>query len=156
MHHETLDFANPGDNVGFNVKNVAIKDVKRGYVCSDTNNKPAKPCQDFTAQVIVLNHPGEIHNGYTPVIDCHTSHIASKFVQIKQKMDRRSGKTTEENPKFIKKNDCAMIQIKPSKKVVVENFKEYPPLGRFAVRDMKQTVGVGVIKSVNFEEEESK
>ncbi len=64
-------------------------------------------------------------------------------------MDRRSGKVIEENPKFIKKSECAIIRIQPSKKVVVENFKEYPPLGRFAVRDMKQTVGVGVIKSVN-------
>ena len=154
MHHEVLPQANPGDNVGFNVKGVTVKDLRRGFVCSDTNDKPAQCCVDFSAQVIVLNHPGEIHNGYTPVLDCHTAHIASKFLKLEKKMDRRSGKVIETEPKFIKKNECAMITIQPSKKVVVENFKEFPPLGRFAIRDMKQTVGVGVIKSVNYTAQE--
>lgn len=148
MHHEVLEEAVPGDNVGFNVKNVAVKELKRGYVASDSKNDPAKGCATFLAQVIVLNHPGEIKNGYSPVIDCHTAHIACKFAEIKTKMDKRSGKTLEDAPKCIKSGDAAMVNMEPSKPMVVEAFTDYAPLGRFAVRDMKQTVAVGVIKSV--------
>ncbi len=79
MHHEQVEEAVPGDNVGFNVKNLSVKDIKRCYVASDSKNDPAQDTENFTAQVIVMNHPGEIRNGYSPVLDCHTSHIACKF-----------------------------------------------------------------------------
>eukprot|EP00922_Rhytidocystis_sp_ex-Travisia-forbesii_P017314 GHVS01025836.1.p1 GENE.GHVS01025836.1~~GHVS01025836.1.p1 ORF type:complete len:450 (+),score=65.76 GHVS01025836.1:109-1458(+) len=152
MHHEVLSEAGPGDNVGFNIKNVSVKEIKRGYVASDSKNDPAMGCANFTAQVIVLNHPGEIKNGYSPVLDCHTAHIACKFAEIKNKMDKRSGKTLEDAPKCIKSGDAAMVVMEPSKPMVVESFNDYAPLGRFAVRDMKQTVAVGVIKSVEKKE----
>merc|ERR1719367_1627704 len=147
MHHESLPEAVPGDNVGFNVKNVSGKDIKRGYVASDSKNKPASGVSDFTAQVIVLNHPGQVSNGYSPVLDCHTAHIACKFAEIKEKVDRRTGKSVEDNPKFIKSGDAAIVLLTPSKPMCVEAFTDYPPLGRFAVRDMRQTVAVGVIKA---------
>jgi len=101
MHHEALTEAHPGDNVGFNVKNVSVKELRRGYVAGDSKNNPPKGCSDFTAQVIVLNHPGQVCNGYCPVLDCHTAHIACKFSEIKEKCDRRTGKTTEDAPKVI-------------------------------------------------------
>ena len=148
QHHEVLPQAEPGDNVGFNVKSVNVKDIRRGYVTSDTKNDPAKECETFLAQVIVLNHPNQIANGYTPVVDCHTSHIACKFEEMLDKIDRRTGKVLEDKPKFIKTGDCARIRIRPTKPLCIETFVEYPPLGRFAVRDMKQTVAVGVIKEV--------
>tara|TARA_Y100000996_G_scaffold410798_1_gene393770 strand:- start:164 stop:1162 length:999 start_codon:yes stop_codon:yes gene_type:complete len=148
MHHEKLEQALPGDNVGFNVKNVSIKDVKRGYVASNHKDHPAKETDTFTSQVIVMNHPGQISNGYAPVLDCHTAHIACKFKNISQKIDRRTGKVIEENPKFIKNGDASIVTLEPSKPMCVEAFTEYPPLGRFAVRDMRQTVAVGVIKKV--------
>merc|ERR1712000_135438 len=135
-------------NVGFNIKNVSVKDIKRGYVAGDSKNKPPCGVQDFDAQVIVLNHPGQIQNGYTPVLDCHTAHIACKFSEIKEKCDRRSGKKVEDNPKAIKSGDAAIVVLTPSKPMCVEPFADFPPLGRFAVRDMRQTVAVGVIKSV--------
>jgi len=147
MHHESLPEASPGDNVGFNVKNVSVKDIKRGNVASDSKNKPATGVADFTAQVIVLNHPGQVSNGYSPVLDCHTAHIACKFSEIKEKVDRRTGKSTEDNPKFIKSGDAAIVVLVPSKPMCVEPFSEFAPLGRFAVRDMRQTVAVGVIKA---------
>jgi len=148
MHHETLDQGNPGDNVGFNVKNVSVKEIRRGMVCSDSKNDPAKEAGTFNAQVIVLNHPGQISAGYSPVLDCHTAHIACKFTELLEKIDRRSGKKLEDSPKFVKSGDAAIVKMTPSKPMCVESFQEYPPLGRFAVRDMRQTVAVGVIKSV--------
>lgn len=183
MHHESLPEAVPGDNVGFNIKNVSVKEIRRGNVCGDSKNDPPKGAKNFLAQVklyknviglntccksmktnriynnvfknifvyfkvIILNHPGEIKNGYAPVLDCHTAHIACKFVEIKEKCDRRSGKVLEEAPKCIKNGDAGMVLMVPSKPMCVEAFSKYAPLGRFAVRDMRQTVAVGVIKEV--------
>jgi len=148
MHHESLTEANPGDNVGFNVKNIAVKDLRRGYVASDSKNQPAAEAANFTAQVIVLNHPGKICAGYSPVLDCHTAHIACKFQELLQKVDRRTGKETEKLPEYVKSQEAAIVKLVPSKPMCVEKFSEYAPLGRFAVRDMRQTVAVGVIKDV--------
>jgi elongation factor 1-alpha len=152
MHHESLAEACPGDNVGFNVKNVAVKDLRRGFVASDSKSNPASAVESFEAQVIVMNHPGQISNGYSPVLDCHTAHVACKFANIIEKMDRRSGKVLEQNPKFVKTGDACIALMEPTKPLCVESFTDFPPLGRFAVRDMRQTVAVGVIKSVTKKE----
>ena len=148
MHHTQLEEAKPGDNVGFNVKNVAVKDLRRGYVAGEASKDPPAEAESFLSQVIVLNHPGQVGVGYTPVLDCHTSHIACKFAELQSKVDRRTGKELEKDPKSIKSGDCAMVRLTPTKPMVVESFQEYPPLGRFAVRDMRQTVAVGVVKEV--------
>jgi len=156
MHHESMESASPGDNVGFNIKNVAVKDIRRGFVCGSSTNDPPAETESFSAQVIVLNHPGLIHAGYAPVLDCHTAHIACKFAELLTKVDRRSGKELEKEPKNIKSGDAAIVKLIPSKPMVVETFTEYPPLGRFAVRDMRQTVAVGVIKEVTRKTKDSK
>jgi len=156
MHHESLAEAFPGDNVGFNVKNLAVKDLRRGFVASDSKKKPANSIANFEAQVIVMNHPGQISNGYSPVLDCHTAHVACKFSQIVEKMDRRSGKVLESNPKFVKTGDACIAIMEPTKPMCVETFTEFPPLGRFAVRDMRQTVAVGVIKKTTIAEGKKK
>jgi len=149
MHHTQLQEGQPGDNVGFNVKNVSVKEIRRGNVTGDSKNDPPMGCASFNAQVIVLNHPGQIGAGYAPVLDCHTAHIACKFAELLEKIDRRTGKSVEASPKFVKSGDAAIVKLIPSKPMCVEAYSDYPPLGRFAVRDMRQTVAVGVIKSVD-------
>uniref|UniRef100_A0A3Q3XEV2 Elongation factor 1-alpha n=1 Tax=Mola mola TaxID=94237 RepID=A0A3Q3XEV2_MOLML len=134
MHHESLAEALPGDNVGFNVKNLSVKDIKRGNVAGDVKNNPPCKTTNFTAQVIVMQHPGEIHVGYTPVTDCHTAHVSCKFAEMLEKIDRRSGKILEENPKKIKSGDAAIVQLVPSKPMVVEKFSEFPPLAAILMR----------------------
>ena len=146
MHHESVAEALPGNNVGFNVKGLSVKDIKRGFVAGDSKNDPPSDTESFNAHTIIMNHPGEIKNGYTPVIDCHTSHIACKFEELLTKADKRSGKKTEDFPKFLKSGDAGQIKLVPTKPLCVETFSTYAPLGRFAVRDMKQTVAVGVIQ----------
>jgi elongation factor 1-alpha len=148
MHHEQLEAAEPGDNVGFNVKNVSVKDIRRGMVAGDIKNDPPMPTGNFEAQVIVLDHPNRIMAGYTPVLDCHTAHIACRFNKLLQLVNKRNGEVMEENPKFIKSGQAAICEMVPSKPMCVEAFSKYAPLGRFAVRDMRKTVAVGVIKIV--------
>jgi len=148
MHHEAMEQAVPGDNVGFNVKNVSVKDIRRGMVAGDVKADPPLGVASFEAQVIVLDHPNRIMPGYTPVLDCHTAHIACKFNALLTLMDKRTGKKMEDNPKFLKSGQAGIVEMMPSKPLCVESYAEYPPLGRFAVRDMRKTVAVGVIKSV--------
>eukprot|EP00344_Euplotes_crassus_P011213 CAMPEP_0196994886 /NCGR_PEP_ID=MMETSP1380-20130617/1100_1 /TAXON_ID=5936 /ORGANISM="Euplotes crassus, Strain CT5" /LENGTH=442 /DNA_ID=CAMNT_0042410385 /DNA_START=35 /DNA_END=1363 /DNA_ORIENTATION=+ len=156
MHHEEVPEAAPGNNVGFNVKGLSVKDIKRGFVASDSKNDPATDTESFVSHTIVMNHPGEIKAGYTPVIDCHTAHIACKFEELLTKADKRSGKMTEENPKFLKAGDAGLIRLAPTKPLCVETFATYAPLGRFAVRDMRQTVAVGVIQEIKKKAAEDK
>jgi len=148
MHYEPLSQAIPGDNVGFNIKNLSVKDIKRGYVTGDAKNDPPCPAASFDAQVIVLDHPNQITAGYTPVVDCHTSHIACKFNKLLYLIDKRSGERLEDAPQAVKSGQGAIVEMVPCKPMCVEAFSEYAPLGRFAVRDMSKTVAVGVIKRV--------
>ena len=147
MHHQQLTQAVPGDNVGFNVKNVDKKDVKRGEVVGPVSNPP-KVAAEFTAQIVVLEHPTAIGKGYTPVFHLHTAQIACTFVELLEKKDPKTGATMQKNPDFLKSGDVAIVKIKPLKPVVVEKFSESPPLGRFAIRDMGQTVAAGVVLDV--------
>nr|XP_043634153.1 elongation factor 1-alpha 1-like [Erigeron canadensis] len=141
----------PGDNVGFNVKNVAVKDLKRVYVASNSKDDPAKGAASFSSHVIIINHPGQIRKGYAPVLHCHTSHITVEFDELLSKIDRRSlsYKELEAKPEFLKNGEAGIVKMVPTKPMVVETFSDYPPLGRFVVRDLKQAVGVGVIISVD-------
>ena len=145
-----VEEAIPGDNVGFHVNNVSKKDIRRGHVASNSKRDPATRAVEFKAQMIVLNHPGEIRVGYCPVLDCHTAHVACRLASIEAKLDRRTGEVLEENPTFVKAGDACMVTFVPTKPMCVELYAEYPPLGRFAVRDSRQRgVAVGVIKGVN-------
>lgn len=147
MHHQQLQKAEPGDNVGFNIKGVEKKDVKKGDVVGSVNNPPTV-CAEFTAQIVVINHPTAIAPGYTPVFHIHTAQIAATVTEITEKKDPKTGQTLEKNPAFIKNGDVAIIKVKPTRPIVIEKFADFPPLGRFAIRDMGQTVAAGVVLDV--------
>ena len=151
-HGVKINEAYPGDNIGFNILGVSCKDVRPGQVASDANNKPASEVVDFLAQIVVLNHPTKIEVGYTPIIYCHNAQVACKIVEIRERIDKLTGKIAEKNPKSIANGDAAVVRFKPTKPMCVETYKEYAPLGRFAVRDMKQTVAVGIIKETTKKE----
>jgi len=148
MHHEEIPQAVPGDNIGFNVRGIGKGDIRRGDVCGPVDAPPTV-ADEFTAQIVVLQHPSAITVGYTPVFHCHTAQTACTFVELKKKLDPKSGQTKEENPTFLKTGDAAIVQIKPSKPMVIENVKELPQLGRFAIRDMGSTIAAGMCIAIN-------
>lgn len=143
MHHEMFDQAEPGDNVGFNVRGVGKNDIRRGDVAGHTNDAPTV-AKEFDAQIVVLQHPGVITVGYTPVFHCHTSQVACTFLELSKKLDPKTGQVAEENPDFLKTGDAAIVKVKPTKPMVIENIKDIPHMGRFAIRDMGQTVAAGM------------
>jgi elongation factor 1-alpha len=151
MHHEQLPKAEPGDNVGFNVRGVGKNDVKRGDVVGLVNNPPTI-ADEFTAQIVVLQHPSTITVGYTPVFHIHTAQVACTFTELMKKVDPKTGGVKEEKPEFLKAGDVAVVKIKPTRPVVIEPAKEFPQLGRFAVRDMGQTVAAGMVIEVKKKE----
>jgi len=147
MHHKEIPEAVPGDNIGFNVKGVDKNQLKRGEVVGPVDNPPTV-AEEFKAQIVVLDHPTAIAKGYTPVFHMHTAQVACTFVELLEKKDPKTGQTIAQNPDFIKTGDIAIVRIKPSRPIVVEKFSDFPALGRFAIRDMGQTVAAGVVLDV--------
>ncbi len=146
MHHQEMAEAVAGDNVGFNLKNVEKKDIKRGDVVGPVESPPTV-VDEFTAQIVVLNHPTAISVGYTPVLHVHTAQFAAKVIEIIEKKDPKTGQSAGKVD-FVKTGDVAVLKFKPLKPVVMEKFSEFPPLGRFAIRDMGQTVAAGVVLDI--------
>jgi len=147
MHHEMMPQAEPGDNVGFNVRGISKNDVRRGDVAG-TVDSPPTVVEEFTAQIIVLQHPTAITKGYTPVFHCHTTQVACTFIELVKKIDPKSGEVKEENPDILKSGDAAIVKLKPTRPLVIEKAADFPPLGRFAIRDMGATVGAGMVIDV--------
>jgi len=150
MHHEEIPQAEPGDNVGFSIRGLEMKDVGRGDCLGHPNNPPKVifPNGNWTGQVIVIWHPTAIAQGYTPVIHAHTAQVAAKFVEISKKLDQKTGAVIEDSPKFIKRNESAIIKLQPIKKMCLEKYQDFPELGRFAIRDMGRTIAVGIVKDI--------
>ena len=144
MHHETIPKAEPGDNIGINIRGLARKDVRRGEVIG----LPASPptvASEFTARIAVLQHPTGITAGYTPVFHAHTAQVACTITEISQKLDPKTGEVVEEKPDIIKKGDMATIKVKPSRPMVIEKAADVPQLSRFAIRDMGMTIAAGAV-----------
>jgi elongation factor 1-alpha len=150
MHHEEVDRAGPGDNVGFDVRGVGIDDVRRGDVAGPADNPPSVP-DTFQAQIVVMQHPSVLSEGYTPVLHAHTSQVPVTMESIEYTIDAKTGDPKEENPSHISPGEAAVVTFRPQKPVVLENSQEIPELGSFAIRDMGQTVAAGKVMEVNEE-----
>ena len=146
-HHEQLQEAEAGDNVGINIRGVGKKDMARGDVICDAAN-PASMVEEFEAQIAVINHPTVIAKGYTPVFHVHTAQVPCQFIELKAKLDPATGQVAQENPDFLKNGDVAIVKIKPIGNLVLESSDKNPNMSRFAIRDAGITVAAGVCKSL--------
>ncbi len=146
-HHTPMQEAMAGDNIGFNLRGVAKTDFRRGSVLGPPNDPPTI-AKEFLGQIIVVYHPTAIAAGYTPVLHCHTAQVAATITELVAKIDPRTGQPTEEKPKTIKTGDSAIVRIQPLRPLVIETFKEYSELGRYALRDMGATVAAGIVREI--------
>jgi elongation factor 1-alpha len=147
MHHSKISKAEPGDNIGMNVRGIAKTDIHRGDVAGPVDNPPTV-AKEFIGQIIVIYHPTAIAAGYTPVLHYHTGQIACRFTELLKKIDPRTGQVVEEKPSFLKTGDAAWVKMEPLRPIAIETYTDFPELGRFAVRDMGTTVAAGVVKEI--------
>jgi len=147
MHHQRIPRAEPGDNIGFNVRGIAKTDIRRGDVCGHVNNPPTV-ARELIGQIIVIYHPTAIAAGYTPVMHFHTGQMAVRFVELIKKIDPRTGQVVEEKPSFLKTGDVALVRLEPLRPISIETYTEFPEIGRFAIRDMGTTIAAGVVKEI--------
>jgi elongation factor 1-alpha len=145
MHHTNVDRAEPGDNVGFNVRGLAATDIRRGDVAGYTDNPPmfVRHDETFVGQIQLMEIPKAVGAGYTPVFHAHTSQVAVRFVDLLE-----NSKTKEANPPFLKTGDAALVRFAPTKPMAIEQMDTFPELARFAIRDMGKTVAAGVCMKV--------
>jgi len=150
MHHEEIPQAEPGDNIGFSIRGISLEDAGRGDCLGHPDNPPTvvTPNGKWTGQIIVIWHPTAIAQGYTPVVHAHTAQVAAKFQALVKKLDQKTGAVIEDNPKFLKRNEAAIVELSPIKKICIEKYTDIPEMGRFAVRDMGRTVCVGIVKDL--------
>ena len=146
-HHTQMESAEAGDNIGFNLRGVDKKSIHRGDVIGPVNNPPAV-AKEFEAQIIVIHHPTAMAPGYTPVLHAHTAQVAATLSEFIAKIDPKTGGATEDKPKFLKTGDAAIVRIRPVRPLAIETFKEFPEIGRFALRDMGTTIAAGVVKAI--------
>jgi len=143
MHHKPLQKAEPGDNVGFNLRGISKGEIRRGDVVGHSNNPPTV-VKEFTGQIIVLQHPTVVTKGYTPVFHCHTAHVAGKITELVKKLDPKTGSVVQEKPDMLKPGDAAIIKVQPLQPLVIEKQAEFPELAKFAIRDMGKTIAAGI------------
>jgi elongation factor 1-alpha len=146
-HYMRLDQAGPGDNIGFNVKGIVREKIKRGEVASHVNT-PCKVAKAFKGRIFIIHHPTAVGPGYTPVLHIHTAQVAVKFEAIEAKLDPRTGQVVEQNPTYLRTGEAAIVKFTPLQPIAIESFKDFPQLGRFALRDMGTTIGAGIVLDV--------
>ncbi len=143
MHHEQVVEAEPGDNIGFSVRGFGKKDIARGDVIGHLDNPPTI-AKEFTAQIIVLNHPTVLTAGYTPVFHIHTAQVACAISELVKQLDPATGEVKKEHPDMLKNGDAAIVKIIPTKPLVIEKKSDIPHMASFAIRDAGSTVAAGM------------
>ena len=139
MHHEQMQSAGPGSNVGISVRGFGKKDLARGDVMGHVSDAPSI-VTEFTGQIVVLNHPSVITIGYTPVFHIHTAQVACQFVELIKKVSPEE----VDKPDFLKNGDAALVRLRPTTPLVIEKKDHIPQLANFAIRDSGSTVAAGM------------
>ena len=147
MHHEVIPEALPGDNVGFNVRGIAKKDIARGDVLGHADNVPTV-ATEFTAQIVIMQHPSVVTVGYTPEFHIHTAQVACQFMEIIKKINPATGAEVTENKDILRNGDAAVVRLKPMQPLVIEKHSVIPQMSRFAIRDSGVTVAAGMCMDV--------
>ena len=146
-HYVRMPQAEPGDNIGFNVKGIARDQIRRGDVAGYPDDPP-KVAKAFKGRIFVIHHPTAIAQGYTPVLHIHTAQVAVHFADLISRIDPRSGQVVEENPSYLRTGDAAVVRFEPLHPVSMEVYSDFPQLGRFALRDMGTTIAAGVVLEI--------
>jgi len=157
MHHQGCPQAGPGDNVGLNVKNLKKENMPRVGDCMilSTDNS-LKPCKSFTAQVQVLDHPGELKKGYSPIAFVRTGRSACKMSAINWKIGKESNGAKQDNPTFLKANEMAEVVFEPLQPFVCAPFDTCEGLGRVALMEGSSVVMLGKAVAVEFKGDDEK
>jgi elongation factor 1-alpha len=147
-HYVRIPEAVPGDNIGFNVKGITREQISRGDVAGYPDNPPRVARKSFKGRIFIIYHPTAIAKGYTPVLHIHTAQVAVRFAELLEKLDPRTGQVVEKNPAYLRTGDAAIVRFEPLRPVAMEVYKDFPQLGRFAIRDMGTTVGAGIVLEI--------
>jgi len=151
MHHKNVDFAGPGDNVGLNVKGLDKMNMPHvGDVMIMKTDETLKRCKSFTAQIQVLDHPGELKVGYSPIAFVRTARSACRIAKINWKVGKTTGNQKAEDPPFLKANEMAEVVFEPQQPFAMSAFQECEGLGRVAIMEGASVVMLGKAVKVEF------
>jgi len=149
MHHKRVDQAAPGDNVGLNIKGLIKENMPRaGDVMIYKKDTTLKHVADFTAQVQILDIPGEIKKGYSPIGFVRCGRSACKISNLDWKMGKETAGKKMEDPHALKSNEMAQVRFEPLQPFTVDSFKNCEGLSRIAFLDGNGVVMLGKVTKV--------
>merc|ERR1712022_23744 len=154
MHHKRIDFGSAGDNIGMNVKALNKDNMPRvGDVMVYKNDDTLKTTKNFSAQVQILDIPGEIKVGYSPIGHVRCGRAACRVVKINWKMGKDTGGEKAEGAVSLKTNDAAEVVFEPQQPMVVDEFGKCEGLSRIAFMDGNSAVMLGKVMGVNHDKD---
>jgi elongation factor 1-alpha len=157
MHHKSVPMAGPGDNVGLNVKGLSKENMPRvGDIMIQKSDTTLKACKSFTATIQVLDHPGELKVGYSPIAFIRTGRSACRISKILWKIGKETGGQKAENPPHLKANEMAEVEFEPQQPFVAEGFKSCEGLGRVAIMEGASVVMLGKCVAVEYKADEKR
>merc|ERR1711998_257347 len=146
MHHKKIDEGKAGDNVGMNLKGLDKQNMPRtGDVMILKSDSTLGAAEDFNAQVQILDIPGELKVGYSPIGFVRTGHAACRVKEIVWKVGKETGGKKLEAPHSLKSNEMAEIVFAPCQPLVVDSFKNCEGLSRIAFLDGNSAVMLGKV-----------
>jgi elongation factor 1-alpha len=146
MHHKSVPSATSGDNCGFNIKGLRKENMPHvGDVMVLKSDQTINRCKAFTAQIRVLDHPGELKAGYCPIAFVRTGRSAVRMTKIDWKVGKETGNQKLESPVSLKANEMAQAVFEPQQPFVVDTFKNCEGLGRVALMEGASVIMLGKV-----------